>query len=121
MDRAADGDIIAVLQACRSARDRLIMLLTAPTGLRRGEVLGLRHSDVHLLADSRALGCGIIRPHLMWVRRHRYRAARHGTLRNLVISIFAWSAKPASLPPCGTPREARHAPPACSQDGSNGQ
>ncbi len=38
-------------------------------GLRRGEVLGLRRSDVHLLADSRGLGCGIARPHLHVVRR----------------------------------------------------
>ena len=69
VDRAADGDIVAVLRACRSARDKLIVLLMARAGLRRGEVLGLRRSDVHLLADSRALGCGIIRPHLHVVRR----------------------------------------------------
>jgi integrase/recombinase XerD len=67
--RAADGDIVAVLRACRSARDKLIVLLMARAGLRRGEVLGLRRSDVHLLADSRGLGCGIIRPHLHVVRR----------------------------------------------------
>ena len=30
LDRAADADIIAVLAACRSARDRLIVLLMAP-------------------------------------------------------------------------------------------
>jgi integrase/recombinase XerD len=69
VDRAADGDIVAVLRACRSARDKLIVLLMARAGLRRGEVLGLRRSDVHLLADSRELGCGIIRPHLHVVRR----------------------------------------------------
>ena len=67
--RAADGDIVAVLAACRSARDKLIVLLMARAGLRRGEVLGLRRHDVHLLADSRELGCGIIRPHLHVVRR----------------------------------------------------
>ena len=38
---------------CRSARDRLIVLLMARAGLRRGEVCGLRRSDVHLLPDSR--------------------------------------------------------------------
>src|SRR5712691_232327 len=68
-DRAGDGDIVAVLGACRSARDRLIVLLMARAGLRRGEVLGLRRSDVHLLADSRRLGCEIARPHLHVVRR----------------------------------------------------
>ena len=69
VDRAADADIVAVLGACCSARDRLIVLLMARAGLRRAEVLGLRRSDVHLLADSRVLGCGVARAHLHVVRR----------------------------------------------------
>jgi integrase/recombinase XerD len=69
VDRAADADIVAVLGACRSARDRLIVLLMARAGLRRAEVLGLRRSDVHLLADSRGLGCEVARAHLHVVRR----------------------------------------------------
>ena len=52
-----------------SARDRLIVLLLARAGLRRGEAAGLRRSDVHLLADSRALGCAVDRAHLHVVRR----------------------------------------------------
>ena len=52
VDRASDEQIVAVLQACRSARDALIVLLMARAGLRRGEALGLRRADVHLLADS---------------------------------------------------------------------
>jgi site-specific recombinase XerD len=67
--RAADADIVAVIGACGSARDRLIVLLMARAGLRRGEVLGLRRSDVHLLADSRALGCAVARAHVHVVRR----------------------------------------------------
>ena len=69
VDRASDEDVVALLRACCSARDRLIVLLMARAGLRRGEVLGLRRSDVHLLADSRALGCAVVRPHLHVVRR----------------------------------------------------
>ncbi len=46
--RVADADIVALLGGCRSARDRLIVLLMARAGLRRGEALGLRRSDVHL-------------------------------------------------------------------------
>ena len=69
VDRAADADIVAIIGACRSARDRLIVLLMARAGLRRGEVLGLRRSDVHLLADSRGLGCETARAHLHVVRR----------------------------------------------------
>ena len=50
-----------MLRACRSARDRLIVLLMARAGLRRGEVSGLRGSDVHLVTDSRPLGCDVAR------------------------------------------------------------
>ena len=69
VDRAGDGEIVGVLRACRSARDRLIVLLMARAGLRRAEVLGLRRSDVHLLLDSRVLGCEVMRAHLHVVRR----------------------------------------------------
>jgi site-specific recombinase XerD len=67
--RAADGDIVAVLRACRSARDRLIVLVMARAGLRRGELCGLRRSDVHLAVDSRRVGCGVARAHLHVERR----------------------------------------------------
>ena len=69
VDRAGDADIVALLGACRSARDRLIVLLMARAGLRRGELCGLRRSVVHLLNDSRPLGCEIPRAHLHVVRR----------------------------------------------------
>ena len=69
VDRASDEEIIALLRACCSARDRLIVLLMARAGLRRGEVCGLRRSDVHLLPDSVALGCAVPRAHLHVVRR----------------------------------------------------
>jgi site-specific recombinase XerD len=69
VDRASDADIVALLRGCCSARDRLIVLLMARAGLRRGEVAGLRRSDVHLLADSRELGCEVARAHLHVVRR----------------------------------------------------
>src|SRR5208282_1029418 len=69
VDRASDEQIVAILRACRSARDALIVLLLARAGLRRGEALGLRRSDVHLLADSSALGCAVRRAHVHVVRR----------------------------------------------------
>ena len=52
----ATSEIVALLRACRSARDRLIVLVMARAGLRRGELCGLRRGDVHLLADSRGWG-----------------------------------------------------------------
>ena len=69
VDRASDEEIVALLGGCRSARDRLVVLLMARAGLRRGEVCGLRRSDVHLLADSRRLGCEVARAHLHVIRR----------------------------------------------------
>jgi len=69
VDRASDEEIVALLGARRPARDRLIVLLMARAGLRRGEVCGLRRSDVHLLADSRRLGCEVARAHLHVIRR----------------------------------------------------
>src|SRR5215831_7914749 len=69
VDRASDEQVVALLRACRSARDRLIVLLMARAGLRRGEVCGLRRSDVHLAGDSRPLGCEVTRAHLHVIRR----------------------------------------------------
>ena len=69
VERAGDTQIVALLRACGSARDRLIVLLLARAGLRRGELCGLRRSDVHLLVDSRRLGCEVERAHLHVVRR----------------------------------------------------
>ena len=69
VDRASDSEIVALIAACRSARDRLIVLLMARAGLRRGELCGLRRSDVHLLANSAVLGCDVSRAHVHVVRR----------------------------------------------------
>jgi integrase len=69
VDRASDEEIVALLKACLSARDRLIVLLMARAGLRCGELCGLRRSDVHLLADSRPLGCEVARAHVHVTRR----------------------------------------------------
>ena len=69
VDRASDAEIVALLGACRSARDRLMVLLMARAGLRRGELCGLRRSDVHLGLDSRRLGCEVERAHVHVVRR----------------------------------------------------
>jgi len=75
VDRASDAEIVGLLRACRNARDRLVVLLLARAGLRRGEAAGLRRSDVHLLLDSRALGCAVARAHLHVVRRDNVNGA----------------------------------------------
>ncbi|MDF3313569.1 site-specific integrase [Rhodococcus sp. T2V] len=87
VDRAGDAEIVALLRACRSARDRLIVLLMARAGLRRGELAGLRRSDVHLLVDSRLLGCGIPRAHLHVVRRDNPNGAWAKSRRQRVVPL----------------------------------
>jgi len=69
VDRASDAEVTALLRSCLSARDRLVVMLMARAGLRRGEVCGLRRCDIHLLPDSRALGCEVPGAHLHVVRR----------------------------------------------------
>jgi integrase/recombinase XerD len=96
VDRASDEQVVALLRECRSARDRLIVLLMARGGLRRGEVCGLRRSDVHLLVDSRQLGCDVARAHLHVVRREdnpngawaKSRRQRVVPLDFLVVQVF---------------------------------
>jgi integrase len=96
VDRATDEQIVALLQACRSTRDKLVVLLMARGGLRRGEVCGLRRSDVHLLVDSRRLGCDVARAHLHVMRREdnpnrawaKSRRQRVVPLDFLVVQVF---------------------------------
>ncbi|MFF1651690.1 hypothetical protein [Streptomyces sp. NPDC058240] len=56
-DWATDAEIIALFLACRSARDRFVVLLLGRAGLRRGGAAGLRCEDMHFMPDSTALGC----------------------------------------------------------------
>ena len=79
VQRAQDEEIVAVLRACRSARDRLVVLLMARAGLRRG--------DMHLLADSSGLGCDVVRAHLHVVRRENSNGAWAKSRRQRVVPL----------------------------------
>lgn len=59
-------DLVA---AAGNSRDRFLVALVAMTGMRIGETLGLHRQDMHLLADSRSLGCPIAGPHVHVRRR----------------------------------------------------
>lgn len=59
----------AVLACCSSSREILLFRLLHDSGLRIGEALGMRRSDVHFLADSRSLNCRFGGPHVHVTRR----------------------------------------------------
>lgn len=65
----SDEQIQRMLALAPRARERFLVGLLACTGLRIGEALGLRRGDMHLLAASRAVGCGIEGPHIHVRRR----------------------------------------------------
>jgi integrase/recombinase XerD len=75
VDRATDEEIVALMQACRSARDRLIVLLLSRVGLRRGEAAGLCRSDLHMLPDNAVHDCSVSGAHLHVVRRQNANGA----------------------------------------------
>lgn len=87
VDRASDAEIVALIAACRSARDRLIVLLLARAGLRRGELCGLRREDAHLLAHSQLLGCGVPRAHVHVQRRDNVNGAWAKSRRQRVVPV----------------------------------
>lgn len=49
-------EVTALLGACRSWRDRLLIVTLWFCGLRIGEALGLRRADLHLTVSAQALG-----------------------------------------------------------------
>ncbi|WP_199753909.1 tyrosine-type recombinase/integrase [Amycolatopsis sp. WAC 01375] len=87
IDRAADEEIVALTVACRSARDRLIVLLLSRAGLRVGEMTGLRRSDLHLLPNNGAFGCAIEGAHLHVVRRPNINGAWAKSRRDRTVPL----------------------------------
>ena len=75
--RGAPIDVVkALMGACGNNRDVFLLALLATTGLRRGEALGLRLSDLHLLPDSNLLGCAQEGAHLHVMPRENSNGAR---------------------------------------------
>ncbi|MFC8718050.1 tyrosine-type recombinase/integrase [Kitasatospora sp. NPDC057198] len=75
VDAASPEEILGLLRACLSARDRFIIMAMWRMGLRRGELTGIRREDVHFLADASRLGCGIAGAHLHVRRRDNVNGA----------------------------------------------
>jgi integrase/recombinase XerD len=51
----SEAEVARLVGACRRHRDRFLLILLDQTGLRLGEALGLRHSDLRLRAGEIAL------------------------------------------------------------------
>jgi integrase/recombinase XerD len=66
---ASFDEYVAMMAAPGTARDKLLVTVLALGGLRIGQALGLRRSDMHLMENSRAVGCAVPGPHLHVVRR----------------------------------------------------
>jgi len=69
VDAASDEEVLALLRACRNARDRFIVLALWRIGNRRGELTGIRMEDVHFVPDATRLGCRVRGEHLHVHRR----------------------------------------------------
>jgi integrase/recombinase XerD len=66
----------ALLRVADSWRDRFLLVLLWFTGLRIGEALGLRRSDLHVMASASELGCSVAGAHLHVVPRENVNGAR---------------------------------------------
>jgi site-specific recombinase XerD len=93
--RVHQGEVEALLGSCRSWRDRFVLVLLWFCGLRIGEALGLRRSDLHLLSSARALGCAVPGQHLHVVARdgnpngaHAKSGDRHVPVRSEVLACY---------------------------------
>jgi len=85
VDAASDIEVLALLRACRNARDRFIVLTLWRIGHRRGELTGVRLEDVHFVADASRLGCGISGEHLHVRRRDNANGAIAKSRRSRVV------------------------------------
>ncbi len=65
-----------IMACCQRPRERFMVTLLCDGGLRIGEALGLRRSDLHLLPDSRCVGCAVLGAHV----HVRHRANPNGAL-----------------------------------------
>ncbi|MGH9150451.1 MAG: tyrosine-type recombinase/integrase [Acidimicrobiales bacterium] len=77
----------ALLGAAQHWRDRFLIALLWHCGMRIGAALGLRRSDVHLMADATALGCRVQGPHLHVVPRDNPNRARAKTTAPFTVPV----------------------------------
>lgn len=77
----------ALLRTAGCWRDRFLLVLLWFSGLRIGEALGLRRSDMHLMASASELGCRVAGAHLHVVPRENVNGARAKGRRERVVPL----------------------------------
>jgi integrase/recombinase XerD len=88
---ASLDEYVAMMGVARSLRDKLLITILALSGLRIGQALGVHRSDVHLMANSRAVGCSCSGPHVHIVRReNNANLALSKRRRELVVPAHPW-------------------------------
>lgn len=92
---ASPDEFEALVRACMNARDRFLLVALWFTGLRLGEALGLRLSDLHFAPSSRDLDCAVPGPHLHVVKRRNVNKAeaksihpRHVPVESYVLRFY---------------------------------
>jgi integrase/recombinase XerD len=89
-DAASAEEWEALLVAASSWRDRFLLVLLWFSGLRIGEALGLRRSDLHLMGSSTSLGCQLSGPHLHVVRRDNPNGAWAKSRNDRAVPVGPW-------------------------------
>jgi integrase/recombinase XerD len=77
----------ALLGAASCWRDRFLLVLLWFSGLRIGEALGLRRSDLHLMGSATRLGCSVAGAHLHVVPRDNANGAAAKSRRERVVPL----------------------------------
>jgi site-specific recombinase XerD len=90
LDAASLEEWEALLLAASSWRDRFLLVLLWFSGLRIGEALGLRRSDLHLMDSSISLGCQLPGPHLHVVRRDNPNGAWAKSRNDRAVPVGPW-------------------------------
>jgi integrase len=87
VDDAKPEEFAALVYACDHWRDRFLLGVMYFGGLRLGEALGLRLSDLHFAESSAELGCHFPGPHLHVVPRANPNGARVKNERRRTVPV----------------------------------
>ena len=87
VDAATPDEFDALVRACLHWRDRFLLVLLYFAGLRVGEALGLRMSDLHFVDSAAGLGCSFAGPHLHVTPRENENGARVKSGRKRIVPV----------------------------------